>query len=213
MKKLGILLVTIVLTFACILGSVGCNKKERELKAIDYFEDKVTYGLFTTDATSEYYDASLGYGVLPYSENNFVYLYNNNPGYFQGLATDRLVQADIRNYTGLVFTPRTNIYEVELYEITFDVVTNIDCEFYLSVYETIGTLPVEGGGKISDYVNSKAGVPQSISCFPKFTWTEEEAKKSTWGERKKVEIVLDNEYKSTGVKWEIFNLKFILKKI
>ena len=213
MKKLGILLVTIILTFACTIGSIGCKKKE--LDFVDYFEDKVTYGIFTNDTTSEYYDAEKGYGVLPHSENYFHYLYNQNPGFWQGVATDKggVVQ-NAKNYTGLVFTPRTNIHEVELVSISFDFVTDIDCELWFEIYPTISSQKLNNYLELSWTYTCKAGEVQNTDEISiGWTWTEEEAQKTSWGERKKVEILLCERAKQAGVKWDMFNVKFNFKKV
>ena len=203
MKKLGFLILAIITALACSLGTVGC--KEKKLDILDYFENEVSYSLYTTDEASEYYDAEKGYGIMPISSER-VKLYNDNQ-IMWGLTTEYGTVAN--QYNVFMICPKTNVYKVKLKRIEFTVKTDIDCTLQFATYCIIGLNAV---GEDASYprVECKAGEEQKVISYLNASWTKEEAEKSAGGERKKIAILLEN--KECGAKWDIFNLNFVLEK-
>ena len=205
MKKLGFLILAIITALACCLGAVGCGKKEKELNILDYFENEVSYSLYTTDESSKYYDAEKGYGIIPGFDDTV--LYSEEP-YRWGLTTKRGVAS--LQYSMLEFIPKTNANEIYVNEIRFTIQTDIDCTLKLYFFGMVGLNEVPSSTKRLEVV-CKANEPQEVDWFElTFGWLKEEVQNESIAKRKKIVMVLEN--KDCGAKFEISNLEFDLMK-
>ncbi len=214
MKRIGFLILAIITSLACCLGTVGSSKeKEKELNMLDYFENKVSYSLYTTDESSKYYDAEKGYGIMEIMSD--MVLYNDFP--YDGLTTNYIYMSNgeiwdilLKQFNCFMFTPKNNINKIKLKGIEFSIVADIDCELQFQAYQIVG-LNMVAGETSYPKITCKAGEEQRVSFVHNVTWTKEEAEKITGGAKKKILIGLQN--KQCGARWAIFNLNFVLEKV
>ena len=218
MKKLGYLILAIITALACSLGTLGCGK-EKELLITDYFENEVGVTYYTTDETSEYYDAEKEYGLLPIGNDTLPLV----PYHGKGLIDNNTMQK--KQYYWFMFSPKLNAHEIKLTGIEFDIETDIDCTLCFYIGGMIGLNEAEGY-RLETRIDCKGNEPTKYKRLfsDAIIWTEIEAGKGADWDKKKLAIILTNKgnedlagngASGTSVgdaKYIIKNLKFIMEK-